>query len=108
MREVTRGLDVEPPTSTCDDLKCPYHGKLSVRGQILKGFVVKDRMRKNVIVLIDYLHYVPKFKRYERRRSRIPAHNPPCISAKAGDTVLIGETRPLSKTVHFVVLGRAR
>ncbi|RLI40477.1 30S ribosomal protein S17, partial [Candidatus Bathyarchaeota archaeon] len=44
------------------------------------------------------------FKRYERRRSLIPAHNPPCINAKEGDTVRIAECRPISKTVSFVVV----
>jgi small subunit ribosomal protein S17 len=61
-------------------------------------------MDKTVIVKRDYLSYVPKFKRYERRRSRIPSHNPPCIDAKEGDRVIISECRPLSKTVSFVVV----
>jgi small subunit ribosomal protein S17 len=50
------------------------------------------------------LKYVPKFMRYERRRSRIPSHNPPCIDAKEGDRVIIAECRPISKTVSFVVV----
>ncbi len=32
------------------------------------------------------------------------AHNPPCIDAKVGDRVRIGECRPLAKTVSFVVI----
>ncbi|RLG74628.1 MAG: 30S ribosomal protein S17, partial [Thermoprotei archaeon] len=48
--------------------------------------------------------FIKKYKRYERRRSRIPAHNPPCINAKKGDLVKIAETRPISKTVSFVVI----
>jgi small subunit ribosomal protein S17 len=61
-------------------------------------------MQKTVVVEREYLYYDRKYKRYERRRSKIHAHNPPCISAKEGDVVVIGETRPLAKTVHFVVL----
>ncbi|HIQ03184.1 MAG TPA: 30S ribosomal protein S17, partial [Desulfurococcales archaeon] len=38
------------------------------------------------------------------RRKKIHAHNPPCINAKVGDEVIIGETRPIAKTVSFVVL----
>ena len=34
----------------------------------------------------------------------IKVHNPPCINASEGDLVKIYETRPLSKTVHFVVV----
>jgi len=63
-------------------------------------------MDKTVIVRRDYLNYVPKFKRYERRHSHIPAHNPPCINVKAGDRVKVAECRPISKTVSFVVVER--
>ena len=98
------GLDVKPPENTCDDPNCPFHGTLPVRGKVLEGIVVSDRMPKTVIVRRDYLHYIPKYERYERRHSRIPAHNPPCINAKVGDKVRIAECRPLSKTKHFVVI----
>nr|AJS12927.1 30S ribosomal protein S17, small subunit ribosomal protein S17 [uncultured archaeon] len=45
--------------------------------------------------------------RYERRKSRIPSHSPPCVGAKEGDHVKIAECRPLSKTVSFVVVERS-
>lgn len=77
---------------------------MRVRGLILKGVVVKAKMKNTVVVEREYLYYDRKYRRYERRTSRIHAHNPPCINAKEGDIVIIGETRPLSKTVHFVVL----
>jgi len=95
---------VEPPEKECDDPNCPFHGTLSVRGIVLEGVVVSDKMDKTVVVEREYLHYVRKFRRYERRRSKIHAHNPPCINAKKGDKVLIAETRPISKTVSFVVV----
>ncbi len=95
---------VEPPEKECSDPNCPFHGTLSVRGIVLEGVVVSDKMDKTVVVEREYLHYVRKFRRYERRRSKIHAHNPPCINAKKGDRVLIAETRPISKTVSFVVV----
>ncbi len=95
---------VEPPERECNDPNCPFHGTLSVRGIVLEGVVVSDKMAKTVVVEREYLHYVRKFRRYERRRSKIHAHNPPCINAKKGDKVLIAETRPISKTVSFVVV----
>jgi len=95
---------VEPPEKECDDPNCPFHGTLSVRGIVLEGVVVSDKMDKTVVVEREYLHYVRKFRRYERRRSKIHAHNPPCINAKKGDRVLIAETRPISKTVSFEVV----
>lgn len=61
-------------------------------------------MDKTAIIGRDYLHYVPKYKRRERRHSHIPAHNPPCLGIKEGDRVKIAECRPLAKTVAFVIL----
>ncbi|MEM2875650.1 MAG: 30S ribosomal protein S17 [Candidatus Bathyarchaeia archaeon] len=88
---------------SCNDVNCPFHGKLPLRGKAIEGVVVSDKMDKTVIIHRDYLRYVPKYKRYERRHSRIPAHNPPCIDARIGDKVRIRECRPISKTVSFVV-----
>lgn len=65
-------------------------------------------MEKTAIIRRDYLHYIPKFRRYERRHNHIPAHNPPCLKVKAGETVKIAECRPLSKTVSFVIVGKLR
>jgi small subunit ribosomal protein S17 len=89
---------------TCNDRNCPFHGELPVRGRVMEGVVVRAKMEITVIVRRNYIHYVPKFMRYERRRSRIPSHNPPCINAKEGDHVRIAECRPISKTVSFVVI----
>ncbi|MBS7616724.1 30S ribosomal protein S17 [Candidatus Bathyarchaeota archaeon] len=97
-------LTFKKPKKTCEDRNCPFHGSLPVRGRVLEGVVVSDKMDKTVIVRCDYLKYVSKFMRYERRRSRIPSHNPPCIDAKEGDRVTIAECRPISKTVSFVVV----
>jgi len=96
---------VKPPERTCNDPKCPWHGQVRVRGLILTGVVIKSKMKNTVVVEREYIYYDKKYKRYEKRRSRIHAHNPPCINAQPGDIVVIGETRPLAKTVHFVVLG---
>jgi len=97
-------LSLKKPKKPCSDQNCPFHGKLSIRGRMLEGSVISAKMDKAVIVRRDYLNYVPKFKRYERRHSHIPAHSPPCINAKEGDWVKIMECRPISKTVSFVVI----
>ena len=97
-------LAFKKPKKTCNDKNCPFHGNLPIRGKTLRGVVVSAKMDKTVIVRHDYLKYVPKFMRYERRHSRIPSHNPPCIAAKEGDRVVIAECRPISKTVAFVVV----
>ena len=103
-----KDLNISPPEAECSDKKCPFHGGVRIRGSVFEGVVVSDRMRNTVIVMREYLQYVPKYKRYMRKRSRIPSHNPPCIAARTGDRVIIGESRPLSKTVHFVVLGKVK
>ena len=97
-------LTSKKPKKTCDDRNCPFHGELPVRGRVMEGIVVRAKMERTVIVRRDYIHYVPKFRRYERRRSRIPSHNPPCMNVKEGDLVRIAECRPISKTVSFVVI----
>jgi len=97
-------LTSKRPKKTCNDINCPFHGTLSLRGHALEGIVVSNKMEKTIIVRRDYLNYVPKFKRYERRRSHVPAHSPPCLNIKAGDRVRLAECRSISKTVSFVVI----
>jgi len=100
----TLALTLKKPKKTCDDRNCPFHGGLSVRGRTLDGEVISAKMDKTVVVRRDYQTYVPKFRRYERRHSHIPAHSPPCLSVKERDKVRIAECRPISKTVSFVVV----
>ncbi len=98
------GIEVKPPEKECNDEKCVWHGTVPLRGNIIKGRVVSSRAQKTVVVEKEYLHYLPKYERYERRHSRISAYNPECIDAKKGDVVSIAECRPLSKTKSFVVV----
>jgi len=98
------GYDVKPPERICDDPRCPFHGTLSIRGKILKGKVISTKLRRTVVVERNYLHFLPKYERYERRRSKISVHKPDCIDVTVGDKVKIAECRPLSKTKHFVII----
>jgi len=88
----------------CKDRNCPEHGTLSTRGTVFEGEVVSDKMQATVIVQRNRMIKVKKYDRYKKSRSRIPAHNPPCINAKTGDNVRIMECRKLSKTVSFVIV----
>ncbi|QIW23283.1 30S ribosomal protein S17 [Sulfolobus sp. S-194] len=97
---------VNPPSKTCDDVNCPFHGTLRVRGIILEGRLIRHRAEKTGVVERDYLFYDTKYKRYERRRSRIHVHIPPCLDIKEGDNVIIAECRPIAKSVSFVVIGK--
>lgn len=98
------GLEVAAPRKKCEDERCPFHGSLKVRGRLLTGKAVSTSGKTFAVIEMGYLHMVPKFNRGERRRSRLSAHIPPCIEVQDGDTVTIGECRPLSKTISFVVV----
>jgi len=98
------GLEGKSPKKPCDDRNCPFHGELSVRRKFLDGRVVSAKMTKTVTVERDYLQYIKKYTRYEKRRSRIMAHSPPCLEVHEGDRVKIAECRPISKEVAFVVV----
>lgn len=91
--------------------KLSNFGGLSLRGRAFVGTVISSKMQKTVTVEWERKHFLKKFERYERRRSRVKAHNPDTINAQEGDVVKIMECRPLSKTKNFVVieiLGKAR
>ncbi len=88
----------------CNDKNCPFHGNLKFRGRVFTGTVVSAKMQKTVTVVWSWKHYLPKYERYENRRTKVNAHNPKCIDAKEGDIVKISVCRPLSKTKNFVVI----
>jgi small subunit ribosomal protein S17 len=87
----------------CKDPKCPIHGNLKTRGNEIEGVVVSDKSKKTVIVEHAYTTFLNKYERSLRKTSRIAAYNPECINAETGDTVIIFETRRLSKTKSFAV-----
>lgn len=99
-------LDVEWPKGECNDPKCPFHGKLSVRGSVFEGNVVSDKMDRTVVVEREYFRKIKKYERYEGRTSKLYAHNPPCVNARVGDRVKLAECRKLSKMKSFVVVGK--
>lgn len=76
----------------------------SVRGAVLEGVVISARAPKTVTIERFITRYIPKFERYKKIRSKVKAHLPDGIVVREGDTILVGETRKLSKTKSFVVL----
>ena len=98
------GIVLEIPKQKCNDVKCPFHGNLSVRGRKFTGIVVSTKMRKTAVIEFNRLHFLKKYERYEKRRTKLKIHNPECINAKDGDIVRVMECRPLSKTKNFVVI----
>jgi len=98
------GVSVISPRKTCEDDLCPFHGTLSIRGKLVIGIVSSAKAPKMVVVSREYPRPTPKFKRFQRSRSKVHAYVPSCIDIKEGDEVKIAECRPLSKTVSFVVI----
>ena len=68
----------------------------------LQGVVVSDRMDKSVMVRIERREMHPFYRKVVTRRKKFMAHNPD-DRAKAGDRVLIEETRPLSHRKRWQV-----
>ncbi len=88
----------------CTDKKCNTHGSLRVHGRRFVGTVTEAKAQHTASVQWERQKHIAKYERYERRRTKVKAHNPPCIDAKKGDKVTICECKPLSKTKHFVIL----
>ncbi|HEU19036.1 MAG TPA: 30S ribosomal protein S17 [Deltaproteobacteria bacterium] len=68
----------------------------------IQGVVVSNKMDKTVVVLTERLVKHPKFHKYLRQHKKYKAHdeNNGC---NIGDTVLIVESRPLSKEKRWQV-----
>jgi len=62
-------------------------------------------MHNTAVVEWGYNRFVRKYESYERRKSRVTAHLPPCLQVSEGDQVVIGECKPISKTKGFIVIG---
>ncbi|HLC86141.1 MAG TPA: 30S ribosomal protein S17 [Candidatus Nanoarchaeia archaeon] len=98
------GLGIKAPFKECDDKNCAFHGSLSVRGRTFLGKVTKINLQRTAVVEWSRLFYLPKYQRYEKRKSKLHVHSPACMEIKTGDAVRIVECRPISKTKNFVVV----
>jgi len=97
------GIEVTLPKKKCEDKHCPFHGELKIRGRIFKG-KVRNVFHKTAVIEWVRFHYLPKYERYEKRRSRLKVHVPDCIEVKKGDVVKAVESRKISKTKNSVVV----
>merc|ERR1711943_102926 len=103
------GLGFKTPREAIEgtyiDKKCPFTGNVSIRGRILTGLIHSMKMKRTLVIRRDYLHFIKKYQRYEKRHKTLSAHVSPCFRDIAlGDLVTVGQCRPLSKTVRFNVL----
>lgn len=70
-----------------------------------QGVVVSDKMEKTVVVRVDTTMRHPDYKKVISRSKKFYAHNE-IEGVAMGDTVIIRETRPLSKMKRWRVVER--
>jgi small subunit ribosomal protein S17 len=71
----------------------------------LTGSVVSDKMDKTVIVQVVRTVKHPRYHKYIKRRKTYKVHDEE-NACKAGDTVVIEESRPISRHKRWVVIER--
>jgi small subunit ribosomal protein S17 len=71
--------------------------------RILQGVAVKDARDKTVIVRVERRVMHPVYKKFIMRSKKYAAHDE-ANRFKAGETVRIEESRPISKRKRWVVL----
>lgn len=69
----------------------------------LTGRVVSDKMDKTVTVLIERLVKHPVYGKYIRKSTKLHVHDEENVS-RAGDVVVIKESRPFSKTKSWALV----
>jgi small subunit ribosomal protein S17 len=72
--------------------------------RLLQGIVVSDKADKTVVVKVERRFTHPVLKKTVRRTKNYQAHDAE-NRFKTGDTVTIEESRPISKTKRWVVVG---
>ncbi len=92
----------------CDDKRCPFHGSVSLRGRSFTGTVVSTKMHGTATVEWVRKKLISKYERSEKRKTKIHAHVPKCLDIKVGEEVVLSESRPLSKTKHFVIIRKVK
>ena len=72
-------------------------------GKTLEGVVVSDKMDKTIVVLVQRKVRHAKYEKILIRSTKFHVHDEKS-EAKMGDTVLIKESRPISKTKAWVLV----
>ncbi|WP_181705225.1 30S ribosomal protein S17 [Chthonobacter rhizosphaerae] len=72
--------------------------------RVLQGTVVSDKTDKTVVVRVERRFTHPLLKKTVRRSKQYQAHDE-TNQHKVGDVVFIEESRPISKTKRWIVVG---
>lgn len=74
--------------------------------RVLRGRVVSTKMKDTITVAVERYVKHPKYKKFMRRTKKYLVHDAG-NTAKEGDVVDIGETRPLSRRKRFELIKTA-
>jgi len=74
-------------------------------GRTFEGKVIK-KFPGRVVIEFERTVYVPKYERFYKKKTRLHARLPSNIDVNLNDIIKIAECRPISKLVHFVVVGK--
>jgi len=109
MKEQKTKPKTEKAKVSCTDVRCPFHGQLSVRGRTFKGTVIK-KFPTRVSIEFERTVYVRKYERYAKSKTKLHATLPACLAKEinVGDYIEIQECRKLSKIINFVVMKKIR
>ena len=94
----------ESKATTQDELTEASLGGRIDRRKVRVGVVVSDKGDKTIVVKVERRFSHPLYGKGVRRTKRYHVHDEQ-NEYKVGDTVRISETRPLSKTKRWRVLG---
>jgi small subunit ribosomal protein S17 len=89
-------------------IKKDFAENISLRVRSFKGTVIK-KFPKRVVIEFERTIYVKKYERYSKRKTKLHARLPESMSndIQVGDYIEIKECRPISKIVHFIVVGKS-
>ena len=73
-----------------------------IRRRTLQGIVISDKMNKTRVVQVRWRTKHSKYQKINTKANKFKAHDEK-NEAKIGDTVLMMETRPISKDKRWII-----
>ena len=103
------GIELNLPDKKLEELnqELKKH-KIKIRGRTVIGKIISKDTHGTAKIQWSRIHPIPKYERFEHRKSGVMAHNPHCLDFQIGDLVKAIECRPISKTKKFVIIEKVK
>ncbi len=75
------------------------------KARTVQGIVVSNKMDKTITVRVERKVKHPLYGKIMTRSNKFHAHDPEGV-CQEGDRVIIGESRPISKTKNWILVER--